>query len=200
MTILPLTYLGNREYFSLLLRGDCVIDLHEHYVKQTFRNRCEIMTAGGTTPLTVNVVKGGSGIKRAVRDMRIDYSKRWQHQHWMSIVSAYSGSPYFDHYAELFQPFFTNKFIFLCDLNTGLLETMMKILGDPVPLLFSESYLEAQNGDRDMRGCCKASAVYAPDKLLPSYEQVFSDRLPFQANLSLIDLIFCEGPHTKSFL
>lgn len=192
--------MGNRQYFSLLLQGDCIIDLYEHYIKQTLRNRCEILTSAGTASLTVNVVKGGSGVKRPVRDIRIDYSKRWQHQHWMSIVSAYRGSPYFEHYFELFQPFFTKQFTFLCDLNTGLLETVMKILGNPVPLVFSESYLEAGNGDRDMRGRFKTSRECAADKVLPPYDQVFSDRMSFQRNLSIIDLIFCEGPHSKSLL
>ena len=116
-TILPPTYLGSTEYFRCLYDGTCVIDLYEHYVKQSYRNRCDILTAGGPASLTVHVVKGGSIRKRPVCDMRIDYSKRWQHQHWMSILSAYRNSPYFDHYRDRFEPFYNREFTFLADWN-----------------------------------------------------------------------------------
>lgn len=200
MTILPLTYLGNIRYYSTLLRKDCVIDLYENYVKQTFRNRCEILTAQGEAALTVNVVKGGSSRKRPLRDIRIDYSKRWQHQHWVSIVSAYKGSPYFDHYSELFAPFFSKEFGWLADLNAGLLETVLQALGSPVQPLFSDRYVEAAVGDEDMRAMFKSSYVPEAASAFLPYEQVFSDRLPFRPNLSIIDLLFCEGPCAKSFL
>ena len=133
-TILPLTYLGSTEYFRCLYDGTCVIDLYEHYVKQSYRNRCDILTAGGPASLTVHVVKGGSIRKRPVCDMRIDYSKRWQHQHWMSILSAYRNSPYFDHYRDRFEPFYNREFTFLADWNIALLETVTGILGTPPAL------------------------------------------------------------------
>lgn len=203
MTILPLTYLGNTEYFAQLLRGDCVIDLYEHYVKQSYRNRCEIVTAGGVASLTVHVVKGGSMIKKPIRDMRIDYSKRWQHQHWVSIVSAYKNSPYFDHYGELFEPLYRKEFEFLTDLNIGLMETILKILGNPIDLHFSQQYVEPQEEDTDLRSRFKpASPAISPqdESRFAPYEQVFSDRLPFQPNLSIADLLFCEGPQAVEYL
>lgn len=202
MTILPLTYLGNIEYFARLAGGGCVIDLYEHYVKQTYRNRCEIMTAGGVSALTVNVIKGGSIDKKPMRDMRIDYSKRWQHQHLMSIMSAYRNSPYFEHYREKFEPLFGRHFTFLADLNMELLETAMKILGNPVPLVFSESYINALPEDQDLRGGFnpKCGSAVPSNISAAIYEQVFAERFPFSPNLSIIDLIFCEGPQAKAIL
>ena len=150
-TILPLTYLGSTEYFRCLYDGTCVIDLYEHYVKQSYRNRCDILTAGGPASLTVHVVKGGSIRKRPVCDMRIDYSKRWQHQHWMSILSAYRNSPYFDHYRDRFEPFYNREFTFLADWNIALLETVTGILGTPPALRFSDSYIEALNTGRILK-------------------------------------------------
>lgn len=207
MTILPLTYLGNTEYFRRLMADDCVIDLYEHYVKQTGRNRCEIMTSGGAALLTVNVVKGSSMLKRPVCDMRIDYSKRWQHQHWMSIVSAYANSPYFDHYGGLFEPFYRTRYTFLADFNMGLLETVTSALGMCDRLRFSTSYIEAAADDCDMRGAfdtwaphgreCTPLGPYAPAR---PYEQVFADRLPFEPYLSIIDMLFCEGPSAVGLL
>ncbi|MDR2911782.1 MAG: WbqC family protein [Alistipes sp.] len=140
MTILPLTYLGGTEWFTRLLRGDCVIDIGENWVKQTARNRCEIATASGVATLTVPVhggrfggASGGGassgGTKIPTRDVRIDNSKRWQHNHWISIVSAYRNSPFFDHYEERFAPLYARKYDFLVDLNLELLDVVLAALG-----------------------------------------------------------------------
>ena len=99
MILLPTAYLGNLQYYSKLLSGEACIDLHEHYLKQSYRNRCDILSAGGVMSLTVPVYHTG-GVGTPTREIRIDYSKRWQHRHWQAIVSAYRGSPYFAHYEE----------------------------------------------------------------------------------------------------
>ncbi len=200
MTILPLTYLGNTEYFRFLWNGDCVIDLYENYVKQSYRNRCDILTAGGTASLTVPVVKGGSRHKKPVRDMRIDNARRWQHQHWMTLLSAYKNSPYFDHYRSRFEPFYRKEFTFLADWNTALLETVTDILGNPFPLVYSQSYIEAEVGDCDLRPSFEPVKEEERCTYEHPYEQVFSDRFPFTPCLSVIDLLFCEGPAAHEFL
>ena len=203
MTILPLTYLGNIEYYRLLYSGGCVIDLYENYVKQSFRNRCEIMTSGGRASLTVNVVKGGSIHKKTMRDIRIDYSKRWQHQHWLSLLSAYRNSPYFEHYGELFEPFYTQHYEFLADLNIGLMETMFRILGRPEDMIFSKEYVRTSETDTDYRGLLKPSGMPLSDSInaiYNEYYQVFSEKIPFEPNLSIIDLIFCEGPLAVNYV
>ena len=76
MEILSLTYLGNIQWFSKLCSSECIIDVHEHYVKQSYRNRCDILTANGPVALTVNTVKTINWPKSAVQDLSIDYSKR----------------------------------------------------------------------------------------------------------------------------
>lgn len=195
-TILPLTYLGSTEYFRCLYDGTCVIDLYEHYVKQSYRNRCDILTAGGPASLTVHVVKGGSIRKRPVCDMRIDYSKRWQHQHWGALVASYKGSPYFDFYAEYFEPFYRREYGFLADYNRGLLELLCSLTHVPMPD-FSESYVDAAAGDLDLRPKRKKEG---PAFIAETYVQVFSDRMPFQPNLSVADLLFAEGPAAASVL
>lgn len=200
MTILPLTYLGNIEYYGRLMREECVIDIHEHYVKQSYRNRCEIMTANGVSSLTVNVCEGGSAKKHAMRDIRIDNSKRWQHQHWGAMIAAYGKSPYFEHYCGYFEKFYTQRYEYLSELSIGLLETVTKILKLPIILRYSESYVICGENDNDLRGNFKPSkSRHTVDGFIP-YEQVFSDREEFKANLSIIDLLFCEGPSAKDFL
>jgi hypothetical protein len=215
-TVLPLTYLGNTDWFGALCGGgDVVIDLGEHYVKQTYRNRCEVMTAGGVSSLTVDVVKGGSKEKKPVREMRIDGAKRWRHRHRETLVSAYGNSPFFDHYWERFAPCFEREWTFLADLNMFLLETALGCLRLSPQVRFSDVYVEAGADDVDFRGAFEplargeeslykkggslAAKAFAEQKY-PQYHQVFSDRHPFSPNLSIIDLIFCEGPSAAEYL
>ena len=188
MKILPLAYLGSQEWWREALAPDAVIDVGEHFVKQTARSRCEIATASGRMMLTANVVKGASIHKKAVKDMRLDYSKRWQHQHSVAIRSAYKSSPYYDYYAHHFEPFFERREEFLYDLSREFVEVICKIEGWEPPR-FSEEYIIAQEGDMDLRG---HNFLGARPNDAPYY-QVFSERLPFESNCSIIDHLFNEG-------
>ena len=207
MKILSLTYLGNIEWLCNLLFEDCVIDLYEHYHKQSYRNRCQIMTASGVAALSVQVARPDNVLKAPMREVRIDYSKRWQHQHWNSIVSAYRNAPYFDHYAGRFEPFYMRRFDFLADLNMGLLEVLLDALGTDVRPRFSEEHIEASAQTEDLRLTPKAHPTPPAPSFIPDphftpqeYYQTFSDRLPFAPNLSAIDLLFCEGPGAMEVL
>ncbi|MBO5686885.1 MAG: WbqC family protein, partial [Alistipes sp.] len=118
MVILPTAYMPSVEYVARLLREECVIDLGENYVKRSQRNRASILSANGVMQLTVHV-ENANRPRQPMRDVRIDYSKRWQHQHWVSILSAYKSSPYFDHFASELEPFYRREWRFLVDI-TGL--------------------------------------------------------------------------------
>ena len=174
MTILPAAYLPSIEYCARWAQGPCVVDGGEHFVKRSERNRTHILTAGGVLALTVQAVRANRP-RTPMRDVRIDYSKRWQHQHWTALVSAYKASPYFDHYAPRFEPFYTRRYEFLFDYDLRLMETIAELLGLPMPAV-SEDFAS------------------------PPYIQVFSDRLPFTPNLSIADLLFCEGPQSPALL
>lgn len=189
MTILPLSYLPSVEYVARLLREQCVIDVGENYVKRSERNRAYILSANKVMPLTVNVV-GGNRPRLPMRDVEIDYSKRWQHQHWVSIVSAYKSSPYFDHYAPDLEPFYRREWRYLVDYNRELLELLLRLLGSPMELPLSEQYVEAQEGDLDLRPKHREGSTFVAEP----YFQNFSERMPFQPNLSVLDLLLCEGP------
>lgn len=189
MTILPLSYLPSVEYVARLLREQCVIDVGENYVKRSERNRAYILSANKVMPLTVNVV-GGNRSRLPMRDVEIDYSKRWQHQHWVSIVSAYKSSPYFDHYAPYLEPFYRREWRYLVDYNRELLELLLRLLGSPMALPLSEQYVEAREGDLDLRPKHREGSTFVAEP----YFQNFSERMPFQPNLSVLDLLLCEGP------
>lgn len=194
MKILPLAYLGSQEWWREALSPDAVIDVGEHYVKQSCRNRAEIATASGRMALTANVVKGASIHKKAVKDMRLDYSKRWQHQHAVALRSAYKSSPYYDYFADRLMPFFESRHEFLYDFNRGLAEEVCAIMGRGGELHFVEKYVVAGPEDEDLRGY----SFLGPQSLagrppLPTYWQVFSERIPFEENLSILDYLFNEG-------
>lgn len=188
MKILPLAYLGSIEWWREALSPDAVIDVGENYIKQSCRNRCEIATASGRMALTANVVKGASIHKRAVKDMRLDYSKRWQHQHSVALRSAYRSSAYYDYWADLLIPFYEQPHEWLYDFDRGLVDVVRKIANIQGELRFSEEYIVAGEGDVDLRG----HDFLGPREDALNYWQVFMERVPFESNLSVVDYLFNE--------
>ena len=193
-TILPLAYLPSVEYFTHLVRGGCVVDLGEHFVKRSERNRTRILAADGVMELTVHV-RNANRPRQPMRDMRLDYSKRWQHQHWGALVASYKSSPYFDFYAERLEPFYRRQWEFLADYNLSLLDTVCLLAKVPMPAL-SENYVDAAAGDLDLRPKHREGPAFVAEP----YFQVFSERMPFAPNLSFADLLFAEGPASVSVL
>ena len=194
MTILPAAYLPSVEYFWHLAQGGCVVDLGEHFVKRSERNRARILATDGAMELTAHVCHADRP-RQPMRDMRLDYSKRWQHQHWGALTASYKSSPYFDHYARRFEPFYHREYAFLADYDLQLTELLCSLAHIPMPEV-SERYVEAAPGDRDLRPKRREGPAFAAEP----YVQVFSDRMPFEANLSFADLLFAEGPAAASVL
>ncbi|MBQ3198388.1 MAG: WbqC family protein [Alistipes sp.] len=193
MTILPVAYMPSVEYVARLLREESVVDLGEHYIKRSQRNRAQILSANGVMSLTVNV-ENANRPRQMIKDVRIDYSKRWQHQHWVSIMSAYKSSPYFDHYAHMLEPYYKREWRYLVDYNMEYLSTLLRLLGVEDKVNISEKYVAAREGDVDLRPKHNEGSTFVAEP----YFQVFSDRMPFVANLSILDLLLCEGPQAVS--
>ncbi len=195
-TILPAAYLPSVAYVARLVQQPCIIDLHEHFIKRSERNRARILTPDGAMELTAHV-QHGNRPRTPICDIRLDYSKRWQHQHAMALYSAYKSSPYFDFYWEHFVPFYEGEWRFLVDYNIEILTTLLKLMGrsECMPQL-SEHYIEASEQDLDLRPKKSESSTFVAEP----YVQVFSDRLPFTPNLSAIDLLFAEGPAAADVL
>lgn len=193
-TILPAAYLPSVSWFAALLRGDALVDLGEHFIKRSERNRARILACDGPMDLTVQV-QHADRPRMPMRDVRIDYSKRWQHQHWGALTAAYKASPFFDHYAARFEPFYRREWRFLADYDLALAELLCELTGTAMPPV-SDRYVEAAPGDLDLRPKKAKDPAFAAEP----YVQVFSDRLPFAADLSVIDLLFAEGPESVSVL
>lgn len=195
MIILPSVYYGSTEYWAALVQGgsDVVIDFGEHYVKRSERNRTEIMTSGGVMQLSVQLAHANRP-RQPIGSMRVDYSKRWQHQHLVAMESAYRSSPYYDYYADRFAPLYEREWERLVELNMAIMERVCAILKVPMPRT-SASYVEATADDLDLRPK-RTEQVYQ----LEPYVQVFSDRMEFVPRLSIYDLIMCEGPEAVGYL
>lgn len=197
------TYLGNIQYFGKLAAG-ARIEAHEHFQKQTYRNRAEVMTAAGVRTLSVPI-GWDHRAKMPIREVRIDYTLPWQREHWRTLTAAYAAAPYFDHYAERLAPFYdsaTYRPETLWQLNEELTGRLLGLLGFPDGRTYTEDYrplvsLDAAAEAGDFREIISHKPrLKRPDPSFapPEYYQVFADRLPFAPNLSVVDLLFCEGP------
>jgi hypothetical protein len=196
MVILPLTYWGNIEHFANLLQGgeEAIIDLGENYVKRSERNRTEIVTPTGGMVLSVPLVKANRP-RTPMQKIRIDNSKRWQHQHWVAILSAYRSSPYFDYIADRIKPIYEREWECLIDLNREILQAEFDILGIEPKHRFSEVYIEPSEATTDLRDKKRESQFCSPQ-----YFQMFMDRTPFVENASMLDLLMCEGREATQLL
>ncbi len=194
MTILPLTYLPRIEHFAHIIKGECSIDLGEHYIKRSERNRAEILTSNNVMTLSVHL-RNANRPRTPMRDIEIDYSKRWQHQHWGALTASYNHSPYFEYFAYLFEPFYKKEYRFLVDYNIELLELMCRLAQIEMPTI-SESYIEATDYDIDLRPKSKEGSTFCAEP----YTQLFSNQDSFTPNLSFVDLLFAEGRGSKEVL
>lgn len=126
--ILPTTYLGPVEWYRQFLANPSAVQIEvmESFPKQTYRNRCTITTPDG--PLTLSVPVKRADSKQLTRDVEISYQQRWQHQHWIALVSAYKRTPYFDYYADFFRPFYEQETRFLVDFNEKIHQVIVDLM------------------------------------------------------------------------
>lgn len=195
IAILNTAYFPNIQYFTKLLKFDkIVLECHDTYAKQTYRNRCEIMTANGVLPLSIPVIRKNHTI---VKDVRIDFTENWQINHKRAIISAYKNSAYFEHYFPYFEEFFALKEKYLLDYNCKILNKFIDSFSFPINYVLSESFCSADINQIDYRDKIHPKqSKNAIDTHFKAFEyyQVFSHKFGFVPNLSIIDLLFNEGP------
>lgn len=195
--LLSTAYFPPQNYFNLIRNADTVfIEQEENYIKQTFRNRCRILTKNGILNLSVPVTKGNS-LKAQVKDIRIDYSKRWQQVHMRALISAYSRSPYFQFYSEQLGKTLMKRNEFLLDLNEELLNKCLEFVKIGRSILRTSVFQPDIGLPQDYR--YRISPGKDSYSTARSYIQVFGDN-GFVPDLSILDLIFNMGPDSIDYL
>ena len=198
--LLSTAYLAPIQYYTKFLVYDkVIIEAHENFIKQTYRNRCKIYGANGELTLTIPVKKIST--KTKIKELLIDYDTNWRKLHWKSIESAYNSSPFFEYYADDFIPFFTKKYKFLFDLNTDLLNMILNILDINIIPGFTDQYFNSEYLIDDMREKIHPKKRFNDQKFkIIEYTQVFQLKSGFIPNLSIVDLLFNEGPNSSEIL
>jgi hypothetical protein len=197
--VLPMFYLPPVAYFAQLntYKPDIVIESHEHFPKQTYRNRAQICSPDGALTLTVPVVKG-SKLHTDIKDVKISYDFKWQRLHWMGLETCYRRSAYFEYYEDELAPFYQKKFYYLFDYNEQLLQLLLKFVKLPLTLPYTETYEATYPLLNDYRDIISTKKEFEFEQ--KPYFQVFEERNGFLKNLSIVDLLFSQGPQTINYL
>lgn len=195
--IFPTAYLPSIQYVSLFLKTDDVsIELFETYQKQSCRTRTDVMTANGVQTLTIPVTKT-NGNHTLTKDIEISYKESWQQVHLRCLESAYRKSAYFDYYHPYFEKIYKQRFNTLVELNDYCLKLILKLLKVKKEYSYTEDF-EKIIDCNDYRVALSKNA--ANSIKTPPYYQVFADRYGFISNLSIVDLLFNEGPNAVNLL
>lgn len=181
-------YLPNIAYFQELVSLNTVVfELNETYFRQTYRNRTEIVGPNGKMVLSIPTYKLEKG-ERFYSNIKISYAEPWLKQHWKSFESAYRRSAYFEYYEDKFKSFYDKpKFEYLWEFNLELTKVLLSTLKIEKKIDIIDVNLEEDTYSNHLR-------------INTKYFQVFSNKLPFIENLSIIDLLFNMGPSSSKFL
>lgn len=202
--LLSTAYLPPVEYFAACAQaGKVYVEADEHYLKQTYRNRCILLNVSGPIDLSIPVSKTQPN-HCPIRDMRITYIENWRRNHWKSMETSYSTSPYFLYYRDYLEPFYTGRrYDFLFDFNMEMAEVIFRLLRLPVKLQPTASYEAHPEDKADLRALIhpkrRTEADY-PFRAFEPYTQVFSAVQPFTPNLSILDLLCNKGPDSLAYL
>lgn len=200
--LLSTAYLAPVDYYvQLATHHDVRVEAHEHYVKQTYRNRCVIAGTDGPMPLTIPIEKP-DGDKAPMCDIRISDHGNWRHLHWNALVSAYRQSAFFEYYADDFEPFYTKKWDFLLDYNQALQDMICGLIDIQPHVELTTRYEQAPQGGVDLRMAITPKHDYSHLTAFTQkpYYQVFAQRNGFLPHLSIVDLLFNLGPESLLWL
>lgn len=187
-------------YRNLFLYTDNRIELFDNYQKMSFRNRCTLAGSNGLIDLSIPVV-GGRNKRQLMCEVKIDYSQPWQQQHIKTIKSCYGKSPFYEYFIIDIEKMLKCQYNFLIDLNNDILNWTKKIVKLNNLISFTSSYID----ENSLKDIVDNRNVFMPKSFqaqidIVKYAQVFEAKIGFQPNLSILDMLFCEGPAAKNLL
>ena len=189
-------YFGPISCWKQIINSNILWDVHQNYIKQTFRNRTFIHSANGLQILTIPVKH--CKIKFSMLDAKIDNSIAWQKNHWKSIQSAYNSSPFFEFYRDSLEGIYIKEYTYLTKFNFDLINLILEWTDIEMKSELSKSYKIQYKNGLDLRENIENKKYSSSENII--YKQVFSDKNGFLNDLSIIDLIFNEGPNSISYL
>jgi len=189
-------YFGPISYWKQIINSNILWDVHQNYVKQSYRNRTFIHSANGLHKLTIPVKH--SKIKFPMLNAEIDNKIAWQKNHWRSIQTAYSSSPFFEFYKDSLEQVYNKKYTYLVKFNFDMIKLVFEWLDIGIKLKLSKEYKVVYDDSLDLRKKIdNQKHSISKNKI---YNQVFFEKNGFLNDLSIIDLIFNEGPNSLSYL
>jgi hypothetical protein len=195
--LISTSYFAPIEYYAALYKfQNCWLEKYEFFEKQTYRNRCEILGANGKLALTIPLLNRKN--KALTKDIRIDNKTPWQVNHWRTIESAYSSSPFFEYFCDDLLPFYSMQFEFLFEFNMALQLKMTELLGLKINCNYTSEYKQASAEQRDFRNNFSPKIISKTQ--FTKYIQVFENKFDFIPNLSILDLLFNLGNESEDYL
>ena len=197
MTLLQPTYFAPiTQYVAIVKSKEILFEIEDNFQKQTYRNRCFIYTANGKHLLNVPI-QHSKGVKQKTKDIKIDYKDDWNKLHLKTLQTAYNSSPFFEFYIDELKPIFEKRHTYLLDLNFKCNEFVMDALQFEISTSKTTEYIK-ETPYLDLRDLAisKSKKPYNLDY----YFQVFNANHGFVTNLSILDLIFMEGPNALNYL
>lgn len=197
MTLLQPTYFSPIIQYVEIIKSDKIFfEVEDNFQKQTYRNRCYIATSNGKLLLNVPIQQT-KGIKQKTKEVKIDYKDDWNVLHLKTLETAYSSSPFFEFYIDDLKLIFQKRFLYLLDLNLKCHEFVMN------SLQIQNSYSKTKSYNREVDFNDKRNLAIAKGEQnfnLDRYIQVFEQNQGFIPNLSILDLLFMEGPNALNYL
>ncbi|MDB2462496.1 WbqC family protein [Algibacter sp.] len=197
IVIHPTYFPSIANFVAIANAEDIMFEVDDNFLKQTYRNRAYIYGANGKLGLNIPVIHSQKN-RQKYRDVKVFNEDNWQILHWKSLLSAYRTSPFFEYYEDELQHLFTEKADFLLDFNLKCFEVISDCLQLELNISKTESYQKNLTDKIDFRHLvhAKKEPLYA----FESYTQVFNSKHGYIPNLSILDLLFNEGPNALSYL
>ncbi len=197
--LLSTAYLPPVHYVAAMLAtGEVIIERHETYPRQTYRNRCEIATANGRLPLTIPVHKP-HGNRTKTHEILTDTQTNWQVLHWRAIRTAYANSPYFLYYQDELLKIYESNATHLIDFNHHILIAVLALIGIEIPISYTDHFEKQPVGMEDLRTAFSPKRPTSDDSF-KIYHQVFAEKHGFISGLSILDLLMNQGGEAIKYL
>ena len=191
-------YLPSTSHFLLMVNSKkLVFEINDHYLKQTFRNRTYIYGANGKLLLSIPVIHSQKN-RKLLKDVKISYDQDWLSQHWKSLEISYRSSPFFEFFEDKLICLYKKKEKYLVDFNLKSINILFEMLQIDLEYDFTNSYEENYSSISDYR--INPENFNSNEIKIDRYTQVFQSKHGFISNLSVLDLIFNEGPNAINFL